>query len=493
MFSSLRELFDFSIQELRARLPSDEATIWLSDLQFAGEEGKALRVATGSFFKKEKITKSYLPILSEILRRESGEDLKIEVQVLPDLPPPVAIKKFSPFAASPVKDSVKSSLDIKNHKENSLTKNSAADSKSFDAGILTTSLTSGETQVSETGTRSFPMTSLDPAFCFDRYVRHANNRLASECAQKITAKLGSLSPLYLYGASGSGKTHLMQAIGHHYREHFPFLKIQYVVPDYFVAEYVRALETKTDRLFRLKYRSLDVLLLDDVQFLMGKKETSAEFFHIFNEVYQPGKQLVFSSDRVPAELDRLDERLKSRLSSGVIVELEAPGLEARGALLDFYTRESELRLSPEVLEFLAASIPPDARKIIGAIKTLVTFKDILGEEITVAFCRERLKEILLTKSPNQLSPAQIILAVANYSRISLSDLKSPKRTQSISYYRQLAMYLLRKHTKLSLSEIANLMGGKTPASVTLSAQAVEEKMQGDPEIAEVAEKILQNA
>lgn len=442
------------MRELRSRLPSQEFSIWLEGLEFAGEDLSGLSLATDSFFKREKIRASYLPILSEILHRESGRDLRIEVKV------------------------------------RSTTENSELAAPS----TTPTSLPSdSQSDLPKEQEAAFTMAALDPQLSLERYVSHANNRLAGECAKKIMAKLGSLNPFYIYGASGSGKTHLMQAIGQYYRKEFPFLKVQYVVPDYFVGEYVRALETKTDRLFRLKYRSLDVLLLDDVQFLIGKKETSTEFFHIFNEIYQPGKQLVFSSDRVPAELDKLDERIKSRLSSGVIVELEAPGLDARLALLDFYAREEGLKLTDTVREFLGASIPPDARKVIGAVKTLVTFRDILNEEITVPFCRERLREILLTKNPDQLSPAQIILAVANYSRISLSDLKSPKRTHSISFYRQLAMYLLRKHTRLSLSEIASLMGGKTPASVTLSSQSVEEKMLTDPQIAEVAEKIIQNA
>jgi len=435
--------FQTALEALKGQVPAEEAAIWLDDLHFVEVEGERVRFSTASHFKKERISRQYLPRLSQLLEEASGQKWRVEILVNSATPPAVP---NSPIV-------------------NSRPPEPAPQTAGLPAAF-------------------------HPQNTFDRYVPHANNRLAFECARKICSHLGSISPLYLYGCAGTGKTHLIQAIGRHFLEHHPYLKVRYVRVDQFVTEFIDAIRNRTDRLFRLQYRSLDVFLLDDVQLLSGKTETALEFFHLFNEIYQPGKQLVFTSDVPPGELGGLDERLKSRLASGLIAELEPPAAPARRALLDFYLKEADFDLSEETREFLANRLPPDCRRVIAAVRKLTILRDIHGETIDHAYCQKHLGDCL-NPSGGELTPDRLLVSVANYSRHSLGDLKSARRDRGLSQYRQLAMYLLRHHGKVGVNEIARLLGGKSPSAVVQACQAVEQRLREDPLLRKTAETILQ--
>lgn len=434
--------FQTALETLKGQLPREEASIWLDDLRFVDHVGDGARFSTGSHFKRERIARQYLPLLCKILRECAGRPLKVEL---------IVCAPSSPLPPHP--ETLHSrALEI------------------------------------PPAPAAFPAV-FHPQNTFERYVAHANNRLAYECARKISQHLGVISPLYLYGNAGTGKTHLLQALGRHFIEHYPFLKIRYVRVDQFITEFIDAIRNRTDRLFRLQYRSLDVFLLDDVQLLSGKTETALEFFHLFNEIYQPGKQLVFTSDVPPSELGGLDERLKSRLGSGLIAELERPGVEARRALLDFYLAEAGFELSEETRTFLATQLPSDARRVIAAVRKLTVLRDIHGKEVDNAFCQAHLADCLVMRDTD-ITPDRLLVSVANYSRHSLGDLKSARRDRGLSQYRQLAMYLLRHHGKVGVNEIARLLGGKSPSAVVQACQAVEIRMKEDPLLRKTAETIL---
>lgn len=435
--------FQTALETLRGDLPREESTLWLDDLRFDGQKGHRVTFSTASHFKKERITRQYLPLLKRLFVGGGALEFMPEVVVRGTESP------------QPTPD-----------------------------GHLSHPPTLNQPTANQDG-----LADLHPDHNFQRYVPHVHNRLALDCARKVVGQPGLIHPLYLYGAAGTGKTHLIQAIGHQLGSQYPFLKMRYVRVDQFVTEFVDAIRQKTDRLFRLKYRSLDVFLLDDVQLLSGKPETSLEFFHLFNEIYQPGKQLVFTSDVPPSELGGLDERIKSRLSSGVIAEIEPPEAPARKALLEFFLTEAGFSLDSEVLEFLARHLGPDTRRVRSAVRKLTVLRDLYSQTIDAEFCRTHLKECL-NLSGEGLTPDRILLSVSRYSRHSLADLKSARRDRGISQYRQLAMFLLRKNAGVPVGEIARLLGGKSPSAVVQACQSVEERLKADPMLGKMAEAIL---
>lgn len=432
--------FREALESLRREIPREEASLWLDDLQFSGARDRKATFSTASHFKKERIHRTYLPKLKKLFVEGGFSEFQPEVVVRGD-------------------------------------QSGGASGKA--AGLSPEPIQGGLSQ-------------LHPEHTFQRYVSHAHNRLALDCARKVVGQLGVLHPLYLYGVAGTGKTHLIQAIGHHLGVQYPFLTMRYVRVDQFVTEFVDAIRQKTERLFRLKYRSLDVFLLDDVQLLSGKPETSLEFFHLFNEIYQPGKQLVFTSDVPPSELGGLDERIKSRLASGVIAEIEPPEAPARQTLLDFFLTEAGFSLDASVVEFLARHLSPDTRRVRSAVRKLTVLRDLYQETIDAEFCRTHLKECL-NLSGTGLTPDRILLSVSRYSRHPLADLKSARRDRGISQYRQLAMYLLRKHAGVGVNEIARLLGGKSPSAVVQACQAMETRMKEDPLLVKMTEAILAGA
>ncbi len=441
-----------ALEALKQQLSAEERSIWFTDLQLKSLGKGHFAIVTDGLFKKKKFEEIYLPRLHEIFAQQTKEKIQVEVLVLTTQKKEGASFEYEfpvqtglePLESEPKRPLVSRGLNV--------------------AG-------------------------LDERLSFERYVLHEENRLALECAKKVTQKLGNHNPLYLFGPSGSGKTHLIQAIGKYYQENFPFLKIRYLSPLDFLNDFRVALTTKTDRAFRLKYRALDVLLIDDIQFFSGKTETCVEFFHLFNEIYVPGKQMVFTSDVPPAALDKIDERLKSRLASGIIAEIEGPKEEARRHLLDFYLSEAGVDYDVSVKEFLVSALPADTRRVMSAVRTLVAAESIYQEPVTTTFIRKVLGGTLSEKSPQPFSAESLLAAVVSYSKISLEDLKSYKRSQHISFYRQLAMYLLRRKAKLSLQKIAEELGGKSPASVTQAVQAVETRLQSDSMLSELLARI----
>jgi chromosomal replication initiator protein len=309
-------------------------------------------------------------------------------------------------------------------------------------------------------------------------------------ANKIVNNLGAINPVYFYGSIGTGKTHLIQAIGNYLKKNFSFLKIKYINPNDFVGEYTKALVLKKDRQFRLKYRLLDVLLLDDIQFLMGKEQSCVEFFDIFNAIFQAEKQMIFVSDRLPSELDNIQERLKSRLNSSMIIELEKPNFQSKMEIFKFYLNEYNLKIEEDICEYIINRIGPDIRKILGMVNTIVTYKDIYNVKIDLNFCHKYLKTLNINLNESNLSEENILISVSNYSKISVSEIKSTKRTKTISFYRHVVMYLLRKYTTLSLPEIGNYLGGKTSAAVHSGINNIQRELKLNNSLIEKIEKIV---
>ena len=334
-----------------------------------------------------------------------------------------------------------------------------------------------------------PGAPLDHRFTFDSFVVGKPNELAHAAARRV-AEGGpvSFNPLFLYGGVGLGKTHLMHAIAHELRINRPDIRVLYLSAEQFMYRFVQALRERQVMDFKELFRSVDVLMVDDVQFIAGKDSTQEEFFHTFNALVDQNKQIVISADRAPGEIKDLEERIKSRLQCGLVVDLHPTDYELRLGILqqkvDHYRSQySGLVLADGVLEFLAHRITTNVRVLEGALTRLFAFASLVGREITLDLAQDCLADILRS-SDRKLTIEEIQRKVAEHYNIRLSDMIGPKRMRNIARPRQVAMYLSKQLTPRSLPEIGRRFGGRDHTTIMHGVRKIEELMAGDSQLAD---------
>jgi chromosomal replication initiator protein len=338
---------------------------------------------------------------------------------------------------------------------------------------------------------------LDPRHSFDSFVVGKPNELAhAACRRVARGEAVTFNPLFLYGGVGLGKTHLMHATAHELRAHRPELNIVFLSAEQFMYRFVQALRSRDTMSFKELYRSVDVLLVDDVQFIAGKDSTQEEFFHTFNALVDRGRQVVLSADRAPSEMSdlALPERIISRFQSGLVVDLHPADYELRLGVLQHRAAAAQeadpgFRLEAGVLEFLASRISTSIRVLEGAINRLHAFAQLLGGDVTLAQAQDALAD-LLRSSERKLTIEEIMKRTCEHYNLRMSDMTSARRTRSVARPRQMAMYLAKKLTPRSYPEIGRRFGGKDHTTVLYAVRKIEELIQRDPQIAEDAE-ILQ--
>lgn len=333
----------------------------------------------------------------------------------------------------------------------------------------------------------------NPRFNFENFVVGNSNKYAHAVSVAVAESPGDIyNPLFLYGGSGLGKTHLMQAIGVHIIRNNPAAKVLYVSSEMFTNELISAINDGKTRSFRNKYRKLDVLLIDDIQFLQGKEATQEEFFHTFEALYQNNKQIVITSDCPPVSLKGLDERLRTRFSWNMIADIQPPDYETRVAILKNFANKSEIEITPEVYDVLcliADQIKENIRELEGAYNRVVSFSQLLNESINVDNARTILKDVI-SDNEQALAPERIRSAVANHYKIKISDMDSPKRNAEITLPRQVAMYLCRENTDLSLPKIGKLFGDRHYSTVIHAVEKIEASLIKDDDLKENIETIM---
>jgi chromosomal replication initiator protein len=333
---------------------------------------------------------------------------------------------------------------------------------------------------------------LSPKYTFETFVVGSGNRFAHAAARAVAEAPGrAYNPLFIYGGVGLGKTHLLQAIGHHVVGHESLYRVAYVSSEKFTNELINSI--RDDRMieFRHKYRNVDVLLIDDIQFLAGKERTQEEFFHTFNTLHEATRQIIITSDKPPKEIPTLEERLRSRFEWGLIADIQPPDLETRIAILRKKAEVDGIYLPDEVAEFIAQRITTNIRELEGALVRVVAYATLTRSAITSALAEEVLRELLPASRPSAVTIQAIQQTVADYFGIRLEEMRAKRRTKAVAFPRQVAMYLARELTDASLPRIGEAFGGRDHTTVMHACDRVKHALQQDPHLAASLKRLME--
>ena len=324
---------------------------------------------------------------------------------------------------------------------------------------------------------------LNPRYTFDTFVVGGNNEFARAAALAVAENPGEIyNPLFIYGGVGLGKTHLMHSIAHFVLSQNPDTKVLYVTSEKFTNELIDAIQKKTTTQFREKYRSIDILLIDDIQFIIGKESTQEEFFHTFNTLHESKRQIIISSDRPPKEMLTLEDRLRSRFEHGLMADIQPPDYETRMAILKKKEELDGNRIDNEVLKYIANNIKSNIRELEGALTKIVAFSKLKKRELNVELAEEALKDIISPNEKKIITTELIVDVVAEHFNISASDIYSKNKSRNISYPRQIVMYLARHLTDNSVTDIGKSLGNRDHSTVIHGYDKISKDIEKDPSI-----------
>ena len=319
---------------------------------------------------------------------------------------------------------------------------------------------------------------LNPKYSFDNFVIGASNRFAHAAAVAVAeAPAKAYNPLFVYGESGLGKTHLLHAIGHYAETMYPGIRVRYVSSEEFTNDFINSIANNRSSLFQQRYREIDILLIDDIQFLQGKDSTQEAFFHTFNTLHDHDKQLVITSDLPPKHLTGFEDRMRSRFEWGLITDVQAPDLETRIDILRKKAQSEKLQIRDEVLEFIATKVSSNIRELEGTLIRVTAFASLNRTAVDLALVQTVLKDLITLDEDNIIAPVDIINHTADYFKLTVDDLYGSSRSQAIATARQIAMYLCRELTSLSLPKIGQLFGNRDHTTVMYANKKISELMK----------------
>lgn len=448
--------------KLRLKAAYGEATFksWLGAMQYENVDARQVSITVPTRFMREWITAHYIDDILRFCKMEDPTLISVDIRVRAQPSPMVGQTTMLEPVRRLIPDRAPSRVQ----------ENTTANTP---AGI--------SENVENVGAP------LDPRFTFENFVVGKPNELAHAAARRVaenTAVMQGCNPLFLYGGVGLGKTHLMHAIAWHIRRTAPSRKVIYLSAEKFMYQFIRALRFKEALAFKEQFRSVDVLMIDDVQFISGKDSTQEEFFHTFNALVDQNKQLIISGDRSPSDLDGIEERVRSRLGWGLVADIHATSYELRlGILQSKIEKMSGVQIPPKVLEFLAHKISSNVRELEGALNRVVAHATFVGKAVTLETTQEVLHD-LLRANDRRITIEDIQKQVAGHYNIKVSDMHSARRARAVARPRQVAMYLAKKLTSKSLPEIGRRFGGKDHTTVMHAVKRVEEICQVDSEFAQ---------
>ena len=440
------------LERARAQLPDPIFRIWLSQTEPIALSHNELLIAAGSEFHAEWIADKYGDLLSQVAERVFGRPLSVVIRPMesaPGMPNPLLARALGTAPLSPT------------------------------PGAPVPAKEPAPSAARATTTIGAP---LNERYTFERFVVGPNNQLsAAACRAVAEAPARIYNPLFIYGGVGLGKTHLMHAIGHATLARDPNKRVAYISSERFTNELIASIQEGRMAEFRRRYREIDLLLIDDVQFLGEKERTQEEFFHTFNALYDAQRQIVLTSDRPPKEIPGLEERLVSRFEWGLVTDIKPPDFETRVAILRKKADEDQLVLDDEVLDFIAHNCRSSVRELEGAIIKLLAYSSLTRREITVELAREALGGVIRPSGGREeLNAAAIRDRVAKHWGVTPADLASKRRTKELTVPRQVAMYLIRELLRLPLVDIGKVFGGRDHSTVIHSIEKVEREMAQDP-------------
>ena len=436
------------LDRLKSSVSDQVYETWLRPLRFITQDGSLMLVAAPHQFFKQWIEENFLPQIVEAVRTEAGRDSSVEIVVGGE-------------------DEVDPAREIP-----------AADlSAAADAATAHQRIRNG---------------ALNPRYTFDRFVVGAGNQFAQAAAFAVaTDPAKSYNPLFLYGGVGLGKTHLLHAIGNLAFERNRRIRICYITAEKFTNELIYSLRTNRMPDFKERYRNLDLLLVDDVQFIAGKQRTQEEFFHTFNDLYSSRKQIVVSSDKFPKEIPDLEERIQSRFEWGLVADIQPPDMETRVAILNRKAEADKIALPQEVALFLATSIKTNIRELEGSLVRIGAHASLNKREINLELAREVLSHLIDTAG-KEISPDAVIKAVAEYYGVKISDLRSERKHKVVALPRQVAMYLIRGLTRCSLPDIGLRFGGRDHTTVMYAVKKIEKKLREEVSLRNTVDALRKN-
>ena len=334
--------------------------------------------------------------------------------------------------------------------------------------------------------KNYESANLNPKYKFDTFIVGSNNKFAHSASLAVAESPGkAYNPLYLYGGPGLGKTHLMHSIGHFVLEETPDKKVLYVTSEEFTNEVIDSIRSGNAAAMtklREKYRTVDVLMVDDVQFIIGKESTQEEFFHTFNVLHAAGKQIIISSDKPPKDMETLEERFRSRFEWGLIADIQAPDYETRMAILKKNADTYDRNIDEEIIKYIATNIKSNIRELEGALNKIIAFAKLNKVDLTLSLAEEALKDVIYPNKPKEVTPSLILNVVAEHFNVKAEDITSKKRNAEFVQPRQVFMYLYRELTDTSLNNIAKFLGKKDHTTVIHGINKIEEEMQMNDEL-----------
>ena len=412
-----------------------------------GLVGDTALVAAPNDFTKDVLETRLRPIVVRTLTDTIGHDIRLAVTVDPSLTPPVDDDVTDQMADATYADDAPSVADEKNETE------PIRDTSAVRPGTGSPDTRSGDGR-------------LNDKYIFDTFVIGSSNRFAHAAAVAVAEQPArAYNPLFIYGGSGLGKTHLLHAIGHYTRTLYKGTHVRYVSSEEFTNEFINSIRDDKASAFQRRYRETDVLLVDDIQFLSGKVQTQEEFFHTFNTLHNANKQIVVTSDLPPKQLQEFEDRMRSRFEWGLITDIQPPDLETRIAILRKKTKQERLVAPPEVLEYIASKITTNIRELEGALIRVTAFASLNRQPVDLTITEVVLKDLLPSETGPEITAAQIMAASAQYFGVTVDDLCGSSRSRVLVTARQIAMYLCRELTDLSLPKIGQAFGGRDHTTV----------------------------
>lgn len=439
----LKEIWDKTVNLIKGELTEVSFNTWIKSITPISSEGSLLKLGVPNNFTKDILENRYRDLIINSLKVLTSKEYDIEFIIL----------------SQEKKDSKKDNI-----KENGSSKNVVVND------VLSSTL--------------------NPKYTFESFVIGNSNRFSHAASLAVAeSPARAYNPLFIYGGVGLGKTHLMHAIGHYILEHNSKSKVVYVTSETFTNELINSIKDDKNEEFRNKYRNVDVLLIDDIQFIAGKERTQEEFFHTFNALHEANKQIILSSDRPPKEIPTLEDRLRSRFEWGLITDMQAPDFETRIAILKKKADVDNLDIDNEVMVYIANKIKSNIRELEGALIRVVAYSSLTNREITVSLASEALKDIISNKHSRQITIDLIQDIVASYYSLKVEELKSARRTRNIAFPRQIAMYLCRKLTDMSLPKIGEEFGGRDHTTVIHAYEKISGNIKKDESLENAIEEL----